>query len=431
MPVRDYFIEIHMKKLVPSLLLSVCFFFSSNAQVPLKPRPDAYPSICERYDGKAIQMASSIDEMAGWDRYPTYDTYLVMMQRWAETFPELCHIDTIGTSVQGRLLLCAVIRGSSAYQNLHPEFFYTSTMHGDEVTGFVMMLRLIDTLLNGYGNNQQYTDLINQVDVYINPLSNPDGTYRNNNNTIQGCVRYNANWVDLNRNFPDPFGTDPLNSQQVETTAMIEYATNHSFRLSANLHGGSEVMNYPWDSFTSYENPHPDRDWWIEVCKRFVDTSRVYSSSHFRDVVNQGYIEGGDWYVIPNGRQDYMNYYHNCREMTMELSSVKTLSSDQLPEYWRFLQHSLVNYISEIHTIPMSNSIVDNQLEGKVRVYPNPARDMLFLQDEVTTGISVFNVQGKEVLHLPAGSRIVDVSSLPQGVYLLRAGTGNAKFVKR
>jgi carboxypeptidase D len=33
-----------------------------------------------------------------------------------------------------------------------PEFMYTSTMHGDETVGYVLMLRLIDYLLTNYGN---------------------------------------------------------------------------------------------------------------------------------------------------------------------------------------------------------------------------------------------------------------------------------------
>ena len=381
-------------------------------------------------------MASTVEEMADWDRYPTYETYVAMMQGWAEQYPTLCKLDTIGESIQGRLILCMVIRGENAYQkNLHPEFFYSSTMHGDEVTGYVMMLRLIDTLLSGYGSNQQYTDLINTVDIYINPLSNPDGTYRGGNSTVRNAVRYNANNVDLNRNFPDPFGSDPLEPQQKENTVMIEYLSNHNFRLSANLHGGSEVMNYPWDSFTSYESPHPDRDWWIEVSKRFVDTCRLYSTSCFRDVNSEGYIEGGDWYVIPNGRQDYVNYYHNCREMTMEISTAKTISSDKLPSYWRFLQHSLVNYIGELFTFytpdePVDISEVDSR-ETTLQLFPNPAVNTVFLGEPMSMESVIYNAIGCEMLRVPAGQRAIDISTFPAGLYIIRCGAATAKIVKQ
>ncbi len=426
-----------MKTFKLLLLLQVLFFSTSvSLAQPLKPRPDAFPPVPESKDAKAVQMATTIAEMAGWDRYPTYDTYVAMMNRWVEQYPSLCRLDTIGTSVNGRLILCMVIRGGNAGNN--PEFFYSSTMHGDEVTGYAMMLHLIDTLLSGYGSNQQYTDLINSVDIYINPLSNPDGTYFLGDNTVRGSIRYNARFVDLNRNYPDPFGTEPLDEEQPENTAMIAYFTNHSFLLSANLHGGSEVMNYPWDSFSSSQRPHPDREWWIDVCKRFVDTCRMYSSNCFRDVNSEGYIAGGDWYVIPNGRQDYVNYYHNCREMTMEISSVKTLSSDKLPSYWRFLQNSLVNYIAEIIAIapvePVAIHDADPQTIGQnchITLYPNPAGNRVFLSESLPMESVLYNAFGAEVLRLPARQKVIDITSLPAGLYLLRCGDYSTKLFKR
>ena len=414
-----------------AFLLSLTSILNAQEK-PLKPRPDAFPPITENSGSKAITMASSIEEMAEWNRYPTYETYLEMMRQWAETYPTLCHIDTIGTSVQGRLILSIYIQPPTVDDLYRPEFFYSSTMHGDEVTGFVMMLRLIDTLLKGYGSNEQYTNLINRTRISINPLSNPDGTYHGGNNTVRYSQRYNANNVDLNRNYPDPFGSGPLNNQQQENTAMIDYVSAHNFRLSANLHGGAEVMNYPWDSFTSTQNPHPNRDWWIEVCKRFVDTSRSYSSNHFRDTYNSGYTAGGDWYVIPNGRQDYMNYYHNCLELTMEISSSKTLSSDQLPEYWRFLQHSLVNYIEEIHSLPSSTEGIDDIATlPDFKVFPNPTRDKLFINDAYDVEIQLFDIKGQEVMNLPKGTKQIDLGALNGGVYILRCGGNTIKVIKQ
>ena len=335
-----------MKKAIIAL---VALIFCGGATAQLKPRPDAFPPVEENDNAKVINMASTPAQMANWDRYPTYSTYVNMMQQWAADHPTLCRLDTIGTSVQGRLILSMEITANPADTTL-PEFFYSSTIHGDEVTGYVMMLRLIDTLLKGYGNNPQYTTLMNTTLICINPLANPDGTYNNSNNNIRYAMRYNSNYVDLNRNYPNPFATakEPL---QQENQAMINYFDRHNFRLSANLHGGAEVMNYPWDSYTSLQNPHPESAWWQAVCKRFVDTSRTYDPNHFDDTYSCGYTAGGDWYVITGGRQDYFNYYYNCRELTMEVSTTKTLSSNQLPNYWNFLQHSLVNYIEEIHTL--------------------------------------------------------------------------------
>ena len=414
--------------------LTLFLLQSVTCQAQLKPRPDAFPPVDEEYAPKAIQMASTVAEMASWDRYPTYSTYLAMMQQWATEFPTLCHVDTIGTSVQGRLILSMYIAPQTDDDLYRPEFFYSSTIHGDEVTGYVMMLRLIDTLLHGYGSNPQYTNLINRTRISINPLANPDGTYRRNNNTVQGSMRYNANYVDLNRNYPNPFGTTKEALQQ-ENAAMIDYVSAHNFRLSANLHGGSEVMNYPWDSFTSLQNPHPDADWWRDVCRRFVDTSRTYNTNHFNDVNNQGYIAGGDWYVIYGGRQDYMNYYHNCLELTMEISTQKTLSSERLPEYWNFMQHSLVNYIEEIHSLPGTTGIEPtSQPSNRPTVYPNPVSHSAIISD-LTEGqeVTLSDIAGRQLQRFTVGSEPyhLNVDALPSGIYLLRSGGVTTKLVKQ
>ena len=421
-------------------LIIAALLIATTATAQFKPRPDAFPPVPED-ESKAITMATTVEQMASWDRYPTYPVYLEMMQRWVDIFPQLCHVDTIGTSVNGRLILSMYIQPQTVDDLYRPEFFYSSTIHGDEVTGYVMMLRLIDTLLHGYGSNPQYTDLINRTRISINPLANPDGTYRRNDNTIQGAVRYNANNVDLNRNYPDPFGSSKEALQQ-ENAAMIAYFEAHNFRLSANLHGGSEVMNYPWDCFTSTQNPHPDAEWWKAVCHRFVDTSRNYSSNHFNDVpqADDGVIAGGDWYVIHGGRQDYVNYYHNCLELTMEISTQKTLSSNRLPDYWSFLQHPLVNYISEIHNLPGNTPPeppvgIESAKTFSPTVYPNPATDRIVISG-AEDPVEIYDATGR-LIHTQATKQsdnqatTIDISGLPAGIYLLRIGSATTTVVKR
>lgn len=418
-----------MKKLLLlSALLLICALVC-NAQ---KIRPDAFPPIPDGgSDAKAIRMAQNVSEMANWDRYPTYGTYVEMMEGFASRYPAICRLDTIGTSVSGRLILCVKISDNvEVEEGDEPEFFYSSTMHGDEVAGFQLMLHLIDTLLNGYGNNDEYRDLINRVQIYINPLANPDGTYHYGNHTVSGSIRYNANYVDLNRNFPDPFGTAPLNAQQQENTAMIDYVSRHHFKLSANLHGGSEVMNYPWDSFRSSQRTHLNDNWFKAVCKRFVDTCRSVSSSCFTDVNQSGIINGGDWYVISNGRQDYMNYYHGCLEITMELSTVKTLSSDQLPTYWEVQHRSLVNYIKEIFNLPSNNSI-DSGREEIFTALPNPCRNIVHLSRPVGKNGMLTDIQGKAIRQIEEGATIIDLSKYAQGIYILRNGDRCIKIVKQ
>ena len=63
-----------------------------------------------------------------------------------------------------------------------PKFLYTSTMHGDEVTGMILMLRLIDEFCTS--EEKRITDILDSVDLFIFPCTNPDGTYHGGNNSV-------------------------------------------------------------------------------------------------------------------------------------------------------------------------------------------------------------------------------------------------------
>lgn len=383
------------------LLLFVALGFLVAAQ---KPRPDAFPPVADPDEPKGLTMATSVEEMYSWDRYPTYPVYVAMMQRFVDSFPSLCHLDTIGTTIEGRLLLSLVINSPNSDKQSKPEFFYSSTMHGDEITGFYFMLHLCDTLLRSYGTSTEITNLLDNTLIYINPNANPDGTYHGGNSTVDRAQRYNANGVDLNRNYPDPFGTDPLDTLQRENQLMINYVNQHHFLLSANLHGGSEVLNYPWDSFTSREQTNEHNEWWKQVCRRFINTVHSVDNQRYRDVNNNGYIVGGDWYVISNGRQDYFNYYNGIREMTIEVSTNKKLANSKLLNYWKANAQALINYIDEIHTFAPADTShvaipVPEAAHIPLQAYPNPTH-------------------GTATVDTPWGKHLIDLSDKPAGVYV-------------
>ena len=64
--------------------------------------------------------------------------------------------------------------------------------------------------------------------------------------------RENSNSFDLNRNFPDQYSHNEDNGNvQPETRAVMKWLNEHPFVLSANLHGGSLVANYPFDNSKS------------------------------------------------------------------------------------------------------------------------------------------------------------------------------------
>ena len=279
--------------------------------------------------------------------YPTYQQYETMMANFALTYPSICKLVLIGTLPSGHRLLALKISSNVNVHQDKPQFLYTSTMHADETAGYIGMLDLADYLLSNYGTNARLTSLVNNIEIWINPLANPDGCYKGGDNTVNGAVRYNANNVDLNRNYPDPqAGQHPDgNAWQPETVAFMHFADSLNLTMSANFHGGSEVVNYPWDTWPRL---HADNNWWVRESAKFADTAQANAApGYFTSVNPNGISDGYAWYQVTGGRQDYMNYYKHCREVTIELSNTKLIPTTDFANKWNANVKSYLNYMNE------------------------------------------------------------------------------------
>lgn len=319
-----------------------------------------YEPVYEYYrQTRALNMATSVAQMANWDRYPTYVVYLEMMRNYARDYPTLCKMDTIGFSVNGRPIINMTISDNVGVDEDEPEFWWSSTMHGDETSGWYFLIRLVDDLLTNYGTDPQVTNLVNNVEIYISPNTNPDGTFADSNDgtSINRATRRNAHNVDLNRNFPFVTNTASHTAEypdEPEITMMTAYADAHNFVMSANCHGGDECMNYPWDEdgWTHARHPNPDDSWWEYVSWMFVDTVHAINANRFTgpsDVSgSNGVTKGSEWYSIDGGRQDYMNYYKHIKETTVEFTTTKLLGTEYLDTYWGYYRKSILNYTEQV-----------------------------------------------------------------------------------
>lgn len=281
-----------------------------------------------------------------WDSYLTYPQYVSMMEGFPAKAVEgrtctLFSLGTLSTSAHRQLLGVRINNGNPEGK---PKFLYTSTMHGDEITGMILMLRLIDELCTS--TDSRIVNLVNDLDIYIMPLTNPDGTYKGGNNTVNSAQRYNGNNIDLNRNYKDYYkGNHPdNNSYEDETVWTMAFGDSLLFTMSANYHGGAEVMNYPWDAV--YDD-HADKDWYEYVCTEYVQIARQAYSSYMSDTYSDGVTNGAAWYVITGSRQDYMNAYGQCREVTVECSTTKTPAASQLPNFWNYNHNSMLAFMEQ------------------------------------------------------------------------------------
>ncbi|KRZ90467.1 Carboxypeptidase E [Trichinella sp. T8] len=185
--------------------------------------------------------------------------------------PQISRVYSIGESVESRPL--SVVEFSlhpGKHEPLKPEFKYVANMHGNEAIGRELLLHLADYLCEMYNRKDaEIQKLINITRIHLLPSMNPDGfekalTFKGLNDWVIG--RENANGVDLNRNFPDLdsllylFEREgiPLNSHllqffsdsgplEPEVRAVGRWILLIPFVLSANMHEGDLVANYPFD----------------------------------------------------------------------------------------------------------------------------------------------------------------------------------------
>jgi len=299
-----------------------------------------------------------------WSCYPTYDQYTAMMNRWTATHPEICRLVDLGHTaniVRPHRLLAVIISDNPGLEEDEPEVLLTSTIHGDETTGFVLTLRLIDHLLSEYGRDTDVTNLVDSTEIWINPLANPDGTYLGGDDTVAGAIRHyttssgTSSGVDGNRNFPsmpseeDRDGSDHPDGRSwwPETEVMMALAASETFVLSANFHGGAEVVNYPWDTVI---RRHPDDAWLEGLSRDWAELAQADSpGGYMTSVANDGITNGYDWYQTFGSRQDYMTYFHGGREFTIELSTAKLLPADELDDLWQWNRRALLDFIGHAH----------------------------------------------------------------------------------
>ena len=297
--------------------------------------------------------------------YPTYAQYAQQMADFATDHPTICELVDIGGTVQGdKRLLFIKLSDNVSTREQEPRVMYTSSMHGDEIAGFPSMLNLIDYFITayndvGHADHLRIKNLLDNSEVWINPLANPDATYwlDNTNQSVANSRRENANNVDLNRNYPDNVqGAHPDGEvYQTETQNFMALAESTHFVLAANFHGGVEVVNYPWDN-TSVR--HPDNDWYFLISKEYAvncqnNSPNGYMEASYTNYIWPGVTNGSDWYTVYGGRQDYMNYERHAKELTIELSDVKTppstdtASSDEIIDIWNYNKDAYINYLTQ------------------------------------------------------------------------------------
>jgi len=304
-----------------------------------------------------------------------------ILQQVHNQCPDISRLYTLSEpSVQGVPLYVLEFSDNPGHHELtEPEMKYVANMHGNEVLGRELVLHLADHICKSYlAGDKEMITLVHSTRIHLLPSMNPDGWKIATDNGAKDYLigRNNANNVDLNRDFPDLNrvvyqGAEENNHLlreadfdhriQPETESLIKMIMDTPFVLSANMHGGDLVANYPYDESktdnpTQY-TPSPDD-------MTFRNLASVYAGNHPRmsnpgtpgcdTPINEfakhgGITNGAAWYSVPGGMQDFNYLASNDFEITLELGCDKYPPASSLSGEWADNKKSLLEFIWAAH----------------------------------------------------------------------------------
>ncbi|WP_156861240.1 M14 family metallopeptidase [Casimicrobium huifangae] len=114
--------------------------------------------------------------MFPYDRFVKFEELTTLLRSAVDAHPGLARMASIGSSHEGRSIWCVTLTNYATGEPLSkPAFYVDANIHATELSGSVAALKLIDTVLSGYGKRADLTRLLDSRTLYVIPRVNPDG----------------------------------------------------------------------------------------------------------------------------------------------------------------------------------------------------------------------------------------------------------------
>lgn len=265
-------------------IVLVIAFVSSTVFVPEAPDPAS---------GSSLILVSPMAPPADYD-YRNYSEIRAILLQTVADHPEIAALYDIGDSwektagLADRDILAIKISDNVNTDEDEPEFLLLALHHAREWPTSETAVQVIMNLTDGYGSDDRISWLIDNREIWIVPVVNPDGldfslsvydmwrkNRRDNLDTTFG--------VDLNRNYNGSENDDPLGEwggagtsdltssdtycgeapfSEPETQAVRDLARAHDFQIAFDFHTyGNDVM-WPWGYTT---NLTPDDPYLVDI----------------------------------------------------------------------------------------------------------------------------------------------------------------------
>lgn len=111
-----------------------------------------------------------------FNTYYRYDDLTRILHGFADEYPHLVRLESIGRSYEGRdVWLATVTRFETGADRHKPALWVDGNMHATEISPSSACLYLIHKLVNGYGQDETITRALDTRTFYVCPRVNPDG----------------------------------------------------------------------------------------------------------------------------------------------------------------------------------------------------------------------------------------------------------------
>jgi carboxypeptidase T len=210
--------------------------------------------------------------------FHNYSEIVAKIEYYKTNYPEIVQVEKIGTGSVYHLPIWAIKISDNPYEDeAEPAILFTALHHAKELLGSEVCLYLLDYLCKNYAENSKVRQWVNDLEIWIVPVVNPDGLYlaidskfapqfwRKNlsDNNSNGRFDAEKDGVDLNRNYDFNWASEgdndsrswyyrgPFPFSEEETQAIRDLTYRERFVFHLDFHSYGEVILYPWDNFTT------------------------------------------------------------------------------------------------------------------------------------------------------------------------------------
>lgn len=194
--------------------------------------------------------------------YHNYDELVEVLLGLEQVYPDILALEVIGQSSEGRDIYAVKISDNVQKREVdEPVVLFNSVHHAREVVTAEVALDIVQHLVNNYNNAEKLTRYINQNEIWIVPVVNPDGHMKVfRGNTLWRKNTRKGYGIDLNRNYPGSFDTcggsswipisdvyrGPEAGSEPETQALMGLVKKIKPAFNISFHSFSEMVLYPY-----------------------------------------------------------------------------------------------------------------------------------------------------------------------------------------